>query len=166
MTNAARIAVTPLHDDHTGDERTQRVAEHLARVGVRIGAQRVELHHRRDDLVEVAAWWGALGHGQDLTDRVGAVPVAWFPWSLGHVRPLESLFVQNAATLAVTPGGVRLGELGYASVLHLPVYDDQRLTGAVCAYWVTERLDWDQGARHQLAEWARAALALLPVAAG
>ena len=158
MSNAARIEATPLHDEHPGDERERLVAEHLARIGVRVGAPRVEMYRRDGDVVEIAAWWGAIGHGRDLTGDVSALPVGWFPWSLGCVRPLESLFVQNAATLTVAPGGPRLADLGYASALHLPIFDEQQLSGGVCAYWVEERLGWEDGARHQVAEWARTAL--------
>lgn len=161
MTHTVPIEATPLTDHHSTDPPGCDVAALVASVGVRTGAQRVELYRTTGDVVHLAAWWGVLGHGQDRTTMLEQLDAGWFPWSLGHVRPLESLFVQNATTLPVAPAGPSLGELGYRSVLHLPVFDDHTLVGAACVLWVEEHLDWPRESRPELTEWTATALDLV-----
>ena len=131
--------------DHAGADR---LAESLARIGVLLESQRVELFRRSDDEYSLIGWWTALGHGAEV-DPVAPYPVqvSWFPWSLGHVRPTESLFVRNGGSQPTRPGGGRrMRNLGMGSAVCLPLADCPGdvgpALGAVCAYWATERPDW------------------------
>ena len=157
MTNAARIEAGPMNH-HEADDTALAVASDLARIGVRLAAQRVELFRAVGDSVHLEAWWGSLGHEQNLADCTAEISDAWFPWSLGNLRPAESLFVENAATLRCAPGGGTIGELGFNSALHLPLFTADRLVGATCVYWAREQSGWDTHHLDQLREWIGNAL--------
>lgn len=139
----------------TADAGSDRLAESLARIGVLLGVQRVELFRRDDDIYSLVGWWTALGH-EPSDDVVGPQPLRsnWFPWSLGNVRPTESLFVRNGGSLPTRPGGGRrVRDLGMAATLCLPLSDGptdlSEHLGALCLYWADEQTDWprDQGNR-------------------
>jgi hypothetical protein len=119
-----------------------RLAESLARIGVLLDADRVELYRHRDDATtRLAGWWRALGvEGAPCSELSGPVDSDWFPWGLGHVRPERFVMVRNAATLpASIDGDARVGDDGTTASLLLPlrVADDAAPMGAVCAYWRT-----------------------------
>lgn len=128
--------------------------EALARIGARLGAQRVELYRVIDDEAErLAAWQAPVGEpGEAVPMRLA---ISWFPWSLGNVRAAEHLFVRNAGELPLHPdGSAQLRDLGMGSALHLPLRRAGALVGAVCAYWRNERDAWDCDAARPVDELA------------
>lgn len=133
------------------------ISESPARIGGRLGAQRVEIFAFDESAsATLVQAWSALGF-KTVTPPT-RVPLAWFPWSLGNVRPREYLFVRNAGSLPYGPDtGMTMAELGMASVLHLPVSTsgaDGRVLGAACAYWSSEREDWSPDDRELVCSWA------------
>lgn len=138
---------------------TPRLAESLARMGVLVGAQRVELFVSRPEGMQLAGWWAALGFEITPPSSGRALPHRWFPWSLGNLRPQNHVFVRNAADLPLRPRGrTSIGDLGMGSCLHLPLHDGVELIGAVCAYWCEARDDWPSRHAPQLTDLARDAL--------
>lgn len=138
--------------------------EACARIGVALEAQRVELYEAHDVHDEAGGTavlrrrWSAPGATAcDTPDRL---PLLWFPWSLGNVRPEEYLFVRNAGSLPAGPDSrVTLAEVGMRSVLHLPVVNTARLlVGGVCAYWSVERSGWASDRRVDVCSLASDAL--------
>lgn len=138
------------------------IVDSPARIGHRLGAQRVEIFTLVGDATTatlVSAW--SAFDCKTVTPPT-RVPLTWFPWSLGNIRPREYLFVRNAGSLPYGPdGAITVAELGMASVLHLPVATggDRRVAGAACAYWSSERSDWPSEARELVCSWAAEVLA-------
>ena len=88
-----------------------------------------------------------------------SLPLWWFPWSLGNIRPDEYVFVRNAGPLPLEPRvGACVADLGMSSVLHMPVNVEGRLVGAVCAYWAEERSSWSPVDRVEICGWAARSL--------
>ncbi len=134
--------------------RPLNAAEVAARVAARLDAQIVELYAIRDgSAVDPIAWWTAPGVTAPIS---GSVALTWFPWSLGNVRPQHYLFVRNAGALPSRPEhGGTIGELGISSALHVPIQSNPATTiGALCAYWVDERLSWEEEERDVVCSWA------------
>ncbi len=136
-----------------------------ARIGTRLGAQRVDVFAAVDRRVaRLHRRWIALGHGSAAFgtspgDLAPTLPLWWFPWSLGNIRPEEYVFVRNAGPLPLEPGGgARIADLGMSSALHLPVTTGGVLIGAVCAYWAEERSSWTSSDRSDVCGWAAASL--------
>lgn len=134
------------------------VVDSPARIGHRLAAQRVEIFSLvgdADTATLVGAWSAFACKTVTPPTRV---PLTWFPWSLGNVRAREYLFVCNAGSLPYGPSGsTTVSDLGMASVLHLPVSIDAprgRVTGAACAYWSSERVDWPSESRELVCSWA------------
>jgi len=127
-----------------------RLAESLARIGVLLGAERIELYrHRPDGTTRLAGWWQSLGMRGGPSDRL-AEPIdsAWFPWGLGHVRPERFVLVRTAAALRVTPANEEiLGDDGICTCVHLPLRAsvDEEPLGAVCGYWTVPPPDEPTG---------------------
>ena len=117
-----------------------RLAESLARIGVLLRADRVELYRHHGDVTRLAGWWRPLGaDGRPSSDLEQPIERSWFPWGLGHVRPERFVMVQTVETLLVAPDGADLvGDDGTTACLHLPlrVSADADPVGAVCGYWV------------------------------
>ena len=129
--------------------------ERLARIGSRLEAQRVELFsiiaNRSATLVH---HWSAPGFVDERPEPGELeVPLEWFPWSLGNVRPAEYMFVRNAGSLPSTTTGSSISQLGMSSVLHLPLTFGSSWLGALCVYWSDERSLWPLDDR----EWICAA---------
>ena len=148
------------HTPETGDatEALERspIAEGLARIGVAIGAQRTELYQHTTGGAELVGWWAALGFEVPPPSATGAIPLNWFPWTLGNIRQAHNVFVRNAGPLPLCPGSPeRIRNLRMGSSLHLPITDHGVALGAVCAYWSTERDDWSADQTESLAELAR-----------
>lgn len=125
-----------------------RLAESLARIGVLLGVQRVELFRREHSVYSLVGYWTAIGH-EPPPDVVVSSPVRpeWFPWSLGNVRPTESLFVRNGGSLPTRPGGGRrVRDYGMTSALCLPLTDgptdESQHLGGLCVYWAEEQTAW------------------------
>lgn len=145
-------------------------AEQLARIGVLLGAQRVEIYRRSsadhtsgeaDAGYQLLGWWAALNSDPAPTFEPDAtLPARWFPWSIGNLRPTEYLLVANAGALGVHPSSdVTIGDLGLESCMLVPVRGVRgRLLGAACVYWAerTERIPDD--VRGKVSELARASL--------
>lgn len=136
--------------------------EHLARVGVAVSAQIVELYSIPPDTenATLVANWSSFEHPLDaVSDADRSVPLDWFPWSLGNVRPDEYFFVKNAETLPLSSSGDgTVSDRGMASVLHVPLTINQTVRGGLCVYWADERDSWNTPALHQLCEWSARAL--------
>lgn len=136
--------------------------ENLARIGVAVSAQNVELYSipPENGDANLVANWSSFDHPlPPISAEDKSVPLAWFPWSLGNVRPDEYLFVRNAATLPVASAGAgTIGDRGMSSVLHVPLTVNQSVRGGLCVYWADEREAWDANALHQLCEWSTRAL--------
>ncbi len=147
---------TPTAGETTAAIERSPIAEGLARIGVSIGAQRTELYRHEHDRAALVGWWAALGY-EVAPPSTRAVPLNWFPWTLGNIRQAHHVFVRNAGPLPVTPdSSARIRNLRMGSSLYLPVDDRGQAVGAVCAYWATERDDWDAAQAESLAELARA----------
>jgi hypothetical protein len=72
------------------------------------------------------------------------VPSTWFPWGLGTLNPDRFLLVERAAALPVAPGSpFRLGDLGVASAMLLPLREQERPSGGLVVLWREPRLAWD-----------------------
>lgn len=134
--------------------------EALARTAAAFGADRVELYAVDRLQVRLIELWTPLAAGLDDRPRPRAVPLAWFPWSLGNIRPEEYLFVRNAAPLP-GPGddGHTVGDLGMSSCVHVPVLRGAGTVGSLCAYWASPRSSWDDRSREAACSWALEALA-------
>lgn len=137
------------------------VAGLLARIGVELGAQRVELYLATPGHVELQAWWAALGYAAAPTGNPAPTraPLTWFPWSLGNVRATEYVFVRNADPLPVNTDGATIGTLGFASAVHLPLQGQNRDRGSLCCYWSAARSRWPSESAGKLTEWGEQALA-------
>jgi len=145
-------------------------AEQLARIGVLLGAQRVEIYERsstqvagqRDDIeYRLGGWWAALlTDTAPLFDPVHSVPARWFPWSMGNLRPTEYMLVENAGALPIHPSSDQtLGGLGMSSSLHVPVRGlHGELLGAACVYWSQPTDTWPEEVTPQVSELARSTL--------
>lgn len=134
--------------------RPLNAAEVAARIAARLDAEIVELYAVRDGSeVDPVARWTVPGV---TTPGSGSVALAWFPWSLGNIRPQHYLFVRNAGALPLRPDdGWAIGDLGINSALHLPIQARPTTTiGAVCAYWVDERSSWEEAERDVVCSWA------------
>ncbi len=124
------------------------VADNLARIGVSLGCERVELYGLTpDDTARLDAWWASLDHpSPSIPPNTEEIPLAWFPWDLGNVFSLHYLFVRNAEGLPSHPNDpLQVGDLGFASVLHVAISPDRTPRGALCCYWRDERTlpgDW------------------------
>jgi GAF domain-containing protein len=143
------------------EDRCGRTAETLARIGVTLDAQMVELFSRqggrRDaDGMVLVGWWAALGH-ELAPPAAEALSLEWFPWSLGNIRPARHVFVRNAGSLPIRPGlEVTVADLGMGSALHVPIrHDIARVIGAVCVYWASERDEWPASECDRVAALAR-----------
>ena len=132
--DGARLLGTTTHPG--GD----RLAESLARIGVLLNADRVELYRHHGDVTHLAGWWRTMGAaGSPSPDLEQPIERAWFPWGLGHVRPERFVMVQTVESLLVAPDGSALvGDDGTTACLHLPlrVTADAEPVGAICGYWV------------------------------
>lgn len=159
-----------MQDSIEQDVDGHTVAEQLARIGVLLGAQRVEIYERSstltvalDDDVEyrLGGWWAAsLTDTAPLFDPDHAVPARWFPWSMGNLRPTEYVLVENAGALPIHPSSTQtLGDLGMCSSLHVPVRGLRgELFGAACVYWSTPTSTWPEEVTPQVSELARSTL--------
>ncbi|NLA36399.1 MAG: GAF domain-containing protein [Actinobacteria bacterium] len=142
-------AVEPKPDDRT---------TLLARIGDRLDAQRVELFAFDDDTAQLLGRWTALGMPIDV-EELQRIPLDWFPWSLGSVRPAEYLFVRNAGLLPMTtPPRIVGADLAIEAALMIPLVGGSATTGALCVYWRDERQSWESSARELVLDWARRAL--------
>lgn len=154
---AANIGSTLLHgsDHHDADPGHQAIAELLARIGLHLGCQRVELFGTSATAgTHLLAWWGTLGHEAGPSAGAASPDPGWFPWSLGNLRPHHHLFVENAAMLPSEPGGPDLGDLGFGSALYLPVSDEaDGRSGALCAYWTRDGGHWDPSSAGPVVDW-------------
>lgn len=140
-----------------------RATEVASRIGDHLAAQRVELFEFVDAArAELVARWSLVPARVDNASVSGraAVPLAWFPWSLGNIRPAEYLFVRNAGALPLsTDEHHTISDLAMASVVHLPVSAGKAAAiGSVCAYWSEERSAWDSESRGVVCGWALDAL--------
>lgn len=136
-----------------------RAVEIASRIGVRLSAQRVELYEFDDSShAELVARW--VPGPVSIIEATTPVPLTWFPWSLGNIRPEEYLFVRNAGALPLSAGDPRtISDLAMASVVHIPVMAISSLPiGSVCAYWSEEQSSWDCDARRAVCDWALDAL--------
>ena len=140
--------------------RSRRAAEAAARIGVRLGADLVELYRVEDVRAELSAHWSRTTGSAVCAGR--SVPLAWFPWSLGNIRPDEYMFVRHGGALEVDPDERRtIADLGMTSVVHLPLVSAPTVvTGAVCAYWSDELSSWDPSSRDVVCGWALDALSI------
>ncbi len=108
--------------------------------------------------MELFGWWASLGH-ETPPPQGDPIPVEWFPWTLGNIRPANHVFVRNAALLPLRPDcDMIVRDLGMGSCLHLPLHDGFETVGAVCMYWSAERDDWPLETAHELADLGRDAL--------
>ena len=144
----------------TGITGQRDSVELSARIGARLGAQRVELYQFADpESARLHHRWSALGHSTLAARSVEpgeTVPMAWFPWSLGNIRPEEYLFIRNAGALpAVHNGYGTIADSAMSSALLLPVIGQFGPVGAVCAYWSVERSSWASEGRELVCSWAR-----------
>jgi hypothetical protein len=133
-------------DDDTVAARNggARVAENLARIGVALGCERVELYGvTTDDTVRLDAWWASLDHpNPSIPPNAEPIPLSWFPWNLGNVFALHYMFVRNADALMSHPNDpLEVGDLGFASVLHVALKRSDRPLGSICCFWAEERPD-------------------------
>lgn len=116
----------------------------------RVASGEVQVVHRRPEHLGLSEWC------------TGA-PVSWFPWGLGSVSPDRFLLVDHAAPLPVAPGSrFRLGDLGVRSALHLPLREQERVTGALVVLWRQPRLAWDDDRGRLLRTLGRFLLAQVP----
>jgi hypothetical protein len=153
---------TPVTDhtpttDHLGEDLDRSpIAEGLARIGVAVGAQRTELYRHSTDGAVLIGWWAALGFEVPPPGSAVAIPLNWFPWTLGNIRQAHHVFVRNAGPLPLCPGSSeRIRDLRLGSSLHLPITAHGVGLGAVCAYWASERDDWPSVQAEGLAEIGR-----------
>lgn len=126
-----------------------------ARIGAALGAQRVEVYRRIRDDARLVSWWADPRFVVVPPDLGVAVPVDWFPWTLGNIRRARHVLVRNAGSLPLRPGlAATIGDLGMVSALHLPIPRGIHTAGTVCAYWSTEQTEWDATAIDHLIELA------------
>lgn len=137
--------------------RTRLVAEVSSRIGTRLDAQRVEIYRFVDGTAAhlVARW--SPGVPPRSTAGAPRLPLVWFPWSLGNIRPEEYVFIRNAGALPVSPSDDRtIADLGMSSVVMMPVVNRPgNPVGAVCAYWSDERSSWDVSSREPVCSLVR-----------
>lgn len=147
---------TLITDDGLGNAERSPVAEALARIGVAVGAQRTELYLHRGDGAELVGWWAALGCEVPPPSPQRAIPLAWFPWTLGNIRQATHVFVRNAGPLPLRPDSSwRIRDLRMGSSVHLPITESGLLIGAVCGYWADERDDWPAEQAESIGDLAR-----------
>jgi len=72
----------------------------------------------------------------------GDAPVDWFPWGLPQVQPRRFLLVDDATGLRL-PDGRTLGQVGIASVVHLPLAGPDAERGALHLHWAHTVDRWD-----------------------
>lgn len=126
------------------DPQRIEATDTLARIGRCLGAQRVELYRRLTSHMRLDSWWAAAGHVVVHPDLGEAIPLRWFPWTLGNIRQAQHVFVCNAGPLRLRPGlATTVSDLEMGSALHVVVHDGDRPLGAVCAYWSQERSTWN-----------------------
>jgi len=131
-----------------------------ARIGAHLHAQRVEVYRRRTGGAALEAWWAAADFVVVPPDLGVPVALSWFPWTLGNIRQARHVFVRNAESLPIRPDqGLTVGDLRMVSALHLTVPDGSAVVGGVCAYWATERPDWDDSLAERLSALALDVLA-------
>lgn len=130
----------------------------LGRIADRLDAQRIELYEFRNDHAVLTGRWTAFEMPIDASEPE-RLPLDWFPWSLGSVRPSEYLFVRNAGPLPVTVcRGLCITDLAVGSALMVPLIERARTIGALCVYWRDERQSWPSSERGPVLEWALDAL--------
>lgn len=84
------------------------------------------------------------GSGPRLDTPLHPLPLEWFPWGLGPIRPDRFVLVEDARSLTTHPEAARtLGSLGIRSCLHLPLRQRGRAVGAIQVFWSQPRLVWD-----------------------
>lgn len=118
------------------------VAERLARVGVALQCERVELLRITDnDTARLDAWWASLEHPSPaIPPTTDEIPLNWFPWDLGNVFSVQYMFVRNAEALYLHPADeLRVGDMGFSSVIHIALNDGGTARGALCCYWRQEQ---------------------------
>lgn len=126
----------------------------LSRVGDRLGADRVELFSFDSTVATVVDRWVAMGMPIALGEN-REVPLGWFPWSLGSIRPNEYLFVRNAGMLPMSEPPMLIGaDLSIGAALMLPLIVGGSTLGALCVYWREERQTWESSERELVASWA------------
>lgn len=140
----------------TGDAEHRRTT--LARIAGRLEAQRIELFTFDEHSARVCGRWTALGMPIDVAE-MQRIPLDWFPWSLGSVRPEEYLFVRNAGLLPMTTPPRLVGaDLSIGAALMVPLVAASTTAGALCVYWRDERQSWDSSERERVVDWAFQAL--------
>lgn len=155
-------AAPPSGAARIGEQRLNETAtEVLGRVAWVLDAQRIEIYVANATTMTLRTAWSAAGHADafGVLDAPGELPLEWFPWGLGRIRPRAYLLVQNAGGLPSDPNhSAVLGDHGIASTLHLPLVDGATLRGALCAMWDTERDHWPSDRLETLGEIARSVL--------
>lgn len=161
---AAHIGSTLLHrsDDQSADPTHRVIAELLARIGLHLGCQRVELYGATRVGSRLIGWWGTLGHEAGPDPDAAEPAPGWFPWSLGNLRPSHHLFVENAEALRSSPGGPTLGSMGFGSALYLPISDpsDGPAGASVCAYWTRTGPHWAPDTVESIQDWVVTSLSM------
>lgn len=69
-----------------------------------------------------------------------------FPWGVGTVMASRFVLVDDACALQAStadPAFTTLGELGFTSAVHLPLWAGNRLSGALHLYWDRCVASWD-----------------------
>ena len=149
-----------------GTHDTDNLRTTLARIAVRLEAQRCELFEVDEHRATLLDRWVASGMAIALAERRD-VPLHWFPWSLGSVRPREYLFVRNAGALPMALVDhterpehrvVSGADLGVGAALMVPLTLTGHPIGALCVYWSLERQSWESESRDTVASWALDAL--------
>ena len=133
----------------------------LARIGVSLGAQGAELFSAVDhEHVRLDSRWAMAALGDDRCPVVRDVlPLSWFPWGLGMIKPNEYVFVQNAGPLPADRDGIAtLRDLSIGSTLHIPLVESGQLRGALCVMWADERETWSTEDYGRVCELALSAL--------
>ncbi|MFV0316932.1 MAG: hypothetical protein ACK5O2_08215, partial [Microthrixaceae bacterium] len=69
-----------------------------------------------------------------------------FPWGVGDLHASRFVLVEDARELDSACGRAdapTIGDLGYASTVHLPLTAGNRRMGALHLYWTSPHVDWD-----------------------
>lgn len=128
------------------EERTSLdAALTLARIGVRLEADRVELWTFRDEFAELASRWVSSPEVLE-PDEPPVVPRDWFPWHGEELAPHDVLVTHDAALFPLTASREPRSERRIDTAVILPLRLWGRANGAVCVHWLEGSGTWDPGA--------------------
>jgi hypothetical protein len=120
-----------------------RLAHECATLAAEVsGAAQSALYAAESETMDCVALWpphleSPLAIAQDMDT---------FPWDIGPLMASRFVLVEDASTLAASipsSTGRTLGDLGFTSAVHLPLWAGNRLMGALHLYWDDHVTTWD-----------------------